>query len=330
MKKIKFLSVFLVLVSFISILNPQQIFAAKTKYVLVSESGDREEFSIKECFSRKDTDINFFRETAGPGAPYNFKYTYNKKGQLTKAVVRKGIGMKYFNEHILTYKYDKKGRLVKKNESESWPKYKKKLKWVYTYTYNKKNQLILIKQYRIDGGKFLDYTYKYSYYSNGNIKSCTIKYRSAETDKWTFYSNGNIKSYDYIDLDDGKPLESAKYDSNGNIVEDVIFWRDPRTDITTYNNIYNNDILEKTVVTDSQTENKTREIIYHTDGVLKGEIKEEQEYYNGVQTHFIFYEYKLDSSGKRIVQKQKCSLDSNGEKNIEWTQNYKWKKISIK
>ena len=52
MKKFKLLSVFLLLISIINILFPQQIFAAKTKYVLVSESGDYEDFSFKEQSKR--------------------------------------------------------------------------------------------------------------------------------------------------------------------------------------------------------------------------------------------------------------------------------------
>lgn len=327
MKKFKLLSVFLLLISIINILFPQQIFAAKTKYVLVSESGDYEDFSFKERFSPKDTDINFFRETAGPGGSYDFKYTYNKKGQLTKAIVRQDIGTICPHEHILTYKYDKKGRLVKKTDKETWQKSKSTYNFIYTYKYNKKNQLIQIKKYYNtidDQGEQMSYTY--NYYSNGNIKSCVSIVESEESEKWTFYSNGNIKSY--YRIEQGKKCEDAKYDSHGNLVKRVFSVQAPLDSTTTYTNIYNNDILEKTIIT-YDIDNKD-EIIYYTEGVLKGEEKEEYIYHKEyVGLHHV-YEYKLDSTGKHIVQKQKYKVENNGKKILRRSQKYKWKKISIK
>ena len=322
MKKFKHLGVFLLLITIISISFPQQIFAAKTKYVLVSEEGSRTLEDDVEFFSPDDTDINF--EKSGSLIPYSYNLKYNEKGQLINAEIKSAIGRKKCVK-TLTYTYDQNGRLIQKNLTE---RFEGTVDFVYTYEYNNKNQLIQIT--KTGANNDVSMTIKYKYYSNGNIKSCTLDDSRSHDRKWTFYSNGIIKSYTTSECGN-----IYKYDSHGNLKEERWDSGQEKGKII-YKNIYKKGTLVKSTGTYYINGKKglTEKNFYYTDGVLKGKLKENHNYLpSGEEVSIRYDKYKLDSSGKRIIKRRHYGISTYGKNKGKILQDhtikYKWKKITI-
>lgn len=305
MKKItKKISVMLVLVLAVSIMLPATAFAKTTYYLPATEKHYYQATNYDQASGELVKKLELSNE---------FKYTYDKKGNITKNVsINYNSYDKTSNTTWTKYSY-KKGKITKAtNNDGTYSKYAYKNGKLQTITFYTKKGKVTKKG-------------TYTYNKKGKASKYTVKAGKKTLSVSTYYTNGLIKENVNYD-DNGNISYKSKFDKYGNMTEWAYYSYDSNGKVEysseekTENTYNKKHVIEKSVTTTVfknpyGTNKSMSKSTYFTSGAKSGQHKETQYYsYDEASGKYTeeytsVYNYKLDKAKNITLREEVDKAD---------------------